>query len=301
MSFTSSIEALSLLTKAAMDFMGSPENDIHLPGTREPAFDLPVLAFAAGDDPFWEKCKEYVGPFHWTPMEAFLLAFPDAELSPGELSVMSWILPQTEKTCKDHRKQKNMPAERWVRSRIFGEQLVNDGLCRHLLGVLDSHNIPALSPHFLPAWKRMPSPRYEIASMWSERHAAYAAGLGTFGLCDGLITAKGKAVRFGSIIMRQRMPVAERPYSDHREYCLFFNSGACDACIRRCPVGAISPEGHDKIKCQAFLDGVTKAYVKATWNFDGFGCGLCQVGVPCEKGIPRKRIACSEKGELSLS
>jgi epoxyqueuosine reductase len=51
-------------------------------------------------------------------------------------------------------------------------------------------------------WTVVNSQRYSYASSWSERHAAYAAGLGTFGLCDGLITARGKAVRFGSIISK---------------------------------------------------------------------------------------------------
>jgi hypothetical protein len=27
-------------------------------------------------------------------------------------------------------------------------------------------------------------------------------------------------------------------------------------------------------------------YVKETYGFEGYGCGLCQVGVPCESGIP---------------
>ena len=39
----------------------------------------------------------------------------------------------------------------------------------------------------------------DYASNWSERHVAYVCGLGTFG-CQGLITSKGLAGRFGSII-----------------------------------------------------------------------------------------------------
>jgi hypothetical protein len=27
-------------------------------------------------------------------------------------------------------------------------------------------------------------------------------------------------------------------------------------------------------------------YVKAHYHFDGYGCGLCQTGVPCESKIP---------------
>jgi epoxyqueuosine reductase QueG len=49
----------------------------------------------------------------------------------------------------------------------------------------------------LPEWSRRPSEKYVFSSNWSERHAAYTAGLGTFGLCDGLITPLGKAMRVG--------------------------------------------------------------------------------------------------------
>jgi hypothetical protein len=44
---------------------------------------------------------------------------------------------------------------------------------------------------------------------------AYAAGLGTFGLCDGLITARGKAMRTGSVVARLEIDASPRPYDDH--------------------------------------------------------------------------------------
>lgn len=286
MPFASPFDAAAWLTETATAFMRGPENDIHLPGTYEPAFDLPLVAFAAGDDPLWTAYKEHVGPFHWTPLEAFSLAHPDTPVSPGELSVMCWVLPQTEITRKDHRKQKDLPAERWARSRIFGEDFVNHGLRRHLVEALRLKGIPAVAPHLLPQFGGRESEKFVFASTWSERHAAHAAGLGTFGLCDGLITPKGKAMRVGSIVMRLAVPATERPYTDHREYCLFYSNGTCGACIRRCPVGALSAAGHDKRKCKAFLHDVTEPHVKEVWQFDGYGCGLCQVGVPCEKGIP---------------
>ena len=70
-----------------------------------------------------------------------------------------------------------------------------------------------------------------MASQWSERHAAYASGLGTFGLCDGLITPKGKAVRFASVVTRIKVPPTQRPYKDHHAYCLHYAKGICGMCI----------------------------------------------------------------------
>jgi NAD-dependent dihydropyrimidine dehydrogenase PreA subunit len=288
MAFAVPAEAGSWLTDAANAFMLGPDNDLHLPGSREPAFDLPLVAFAAGDDPIWENFKEHVGPYHWTPLEAFSLGYPGEAVRASELTVMSWILPQTEATLRDHGKERELPAERWARSRFFGEEHVNGGLRRHMLETLRAQGIQAVAPFILGEWRGMPSEAYVFSSTWSERHAAHAAGLGTFGLCDGLITPRGKAMRAGSVVMRLAVPANERPYTDHREYCLFFSSGVCGACIKRCPVGALSPEGHDKRACKAYLYDVTARYVENTWHFGGYGCGLCQVAVPCERRIPPK-------------
>ena len=288
MAFSSPSSASSWLTETAAAFMQSPDNDLNMPGGHEPAFGEPLVGFSAGSDPLWNEYKEYVGEYHWTPLEAFALAYPGERVTADELYVMSWVLPQTEVTRRDNRKEKALPAERWVRARIFGEETANNGLRKCLLNAMHDKGIQALAPVFLPDWSRRPSEKYVYASNWSERHAAYTAGLGTFGLCDGLITPLGKAMRVGSLIVRLPVSVTSRPYTHHQEYCLFFSSGTCGVCMRRCPVGAISENGHDKLVCRAFVHEETPPYIEKNWHFKGYGCGLCQVGVPCEKGIPPK-------------
>ena len=138
----------------------------------------------------------------------------------------------------------------------------------------------------LAGWTRLKSNRYVYASNWSERHVAHACGLGTFGLCDGLITPLGKAVRIGSVVLRGNVKPTPRPYSRYDEYCPFKTKGTCGACSKRCPAGALSERGHDKRLCKAYLDDKTAAYVEKYYNFKGYGCGLCQTGVPCSSGIP---------------
>ena len=32
--------------------------------------------------------------------------------------------------------------------------------------------------------------------------------------------------------------------------------------------------------------GTCAKYVKEAFGFEGYGCGLCQTGVPCESGLP---------------
>jgi epoxyqueuosine reductase QueG len=155
-----------------------------------------------------------------------------------------------------------------------------------MVSTLQEAGFKAVAPSLSLSFKWVTSARYSIASTWSERHAAYASGLGTFGLCDGLITSKGKAMRCGSIVAHIGIPPTKRPYKDHHDYCLFFSKGTCGRCIERCPVGALTPDGHNKVKCRSYLFEDTKDYVVSHFGFNGFGCGLCQTGVPCESKIP---------------
>jgi epoxyqueuosine reductase QueG len=162
---------------------------------------------------------------------------------------------------------------------------VNIRLRTHIVDELKKAGYPAVAPMLSHLWKQHMSEKYLFASSWSERHAAYAAGLGTFGLSDGLITEKGKAHRVGSVIAKIGIPSTPRPYTNHHAYCLWYAKGTCGACIKKCPAGAISERGHEKQKCSNYVD-TTNAFVEETYHFKGYGCGLCQVGIPCESRIP---------------
>jgi hypothetical protein len=269
----------------------SPENTLKNK-TDEQAFDEPLVGFSRGDDPIYEEYRTFVGPFHWTPLEIFNLTFPQVHVTQDELTVIVWVLPQTKITKSDNRKEIFYPSDRWARARIFGEE-VNVKLRRHVVDALNRQGYMAVAPLLSPHWETKTSDAYVFASNWSERHAAYASGLGTFGLCDGLITPKGKAIRVGSVVARVQMPPTPRAYTDHNAYCLFYSQGICGECIPRCPVGALSEDGHDKVKCLNHLRPVTADYVKAQYGFDGYGCGLCQTGVPCESKIPVKKDVAS--------
>jgi epoxyqueuosine reductase QueG len=276
------------IESAIIGFCRGPDNKLwETAGER--AWADPLVGFSSGVDPLYRQYKTVVDAGHWTPLEVFSLSWPGSDADASDLTVISWILPQTAATKADNREEKKFPAERWARSRIFGEA-VNERLRRYLLGVLASRGIKAVAPVLLPEWQSFDSERYVYTSYWSERHAAYASGLGTFGLCDGLITTKGKAVRAGSVIAffpdeHERPLPRPRPYTHHQEYCLYFADGSCGDCMPRCPVGAISETGHDKARCRQHLEK-TEAYVSSHFGFDGYGCGLCQTGVPCESQLP---------------
>jgi epoxyqueuosine reductase len=266
-------------------YAASDENCLQIDGGKEPAWDEPLVGFSRGDDPLYQKFKEDIGPFLWTPQEIFAATFPEVKAAPDELTVISWILPQTERTRLDNSRETTFPAERWAYSRKYGEDF-NVKLRRHIVDVLRAAGCEAVAPMVSPLWKWEKSERYGFASSWSERHAAYASGLGTFGLCDGLITPRGKAMRCGSVVARIAVPPSERPYEDHHAYCLFYFDGSCGKCIKRCPANAISKEGHDKEKCSHYLHEVTRKYAQSRYGFETDPCGLCQTGVPCEAKIP---------------
>jgi hypothetical protein len=270
------------------DFLHQPSENAMWPGSTEKAWGDPIIGFSRGSDPLYETFKEHIGAMHWTPGEIFRKAFPDRPADPDDLTVISWILPKTFATKTDNRKETVYPSERWARARTFGEE-INIKLRKHVVSLLQDAGFDAVAPVLFPEWSWQTSPVYGFASNWSERHAAFVSGLGTFGLCDGLITPVGKAMRTGSLVARMSVPSTPRPYSSHTEYCLYHSNGACKKCISRCPVGAITEAGHDKMKCFEHVFNTAIPYIKSHYGFDGYSCGLCQTGVPCESGIPGKK------------
>jgi epoxyqueuosine reductase len=273
------------LTRVITDFVSaSPLNTLGLPGG-EVAWDSPLVGFSRGDDLIYSEYKLHIGDFYWTPQEIFQLTFPKVETNAADLTVISWILPQTQTTKNQNAVQKVYPSPRWAAARDAGEKF-NVILREHVVKTLLQAGVEAVAPMLSPHWSRQFSERYGFASNWSERHAAHAAALGTFGLCDGLITPVGKAIRAGSVVARLEVHPTPRPYRDHHAYCLFYSHGICQKCVERCPVQAISSKGHDKVRCQSHLEKA-KRYVRKKYGLENTdGCGLCQVGVPCESHIP---------------
>jgi len=273
------------LTCLITDFVSaSPLNTLGLP-EGEVAWDSPLVGFSRGDDPIYSEYKLHIGDFYWTPLEIFQLTFPNVETKAEYLTVISWILPQTQATKDENAAQKVYPSRRWAAARDMGENF-NVALRQHVVKTLLQAGVEAVAPMLSPHWSRQTSECCGFASNWSERHAAHAAAMGTFGLCDGLITPVGKAIRTGSVVARLEVHPTPRPYRDHHAYCLFYSHGICQKCAERCPVQAISSEGHDKVRCQSHLEKA-KSYIHKKYGLENkVGCGLCQVGVPCESHIP---------------
>ena len=263
----------------------SDENTLNLP-TGEKAFDAPLVGYSNGADPLFEQYVAHIGDFYLTPLDIFKKAFPrETTVDPCDLTVISWILPSTTRIRNEQAAAVKRPCERWIRLRHYGE-LFNESLRRSLVARLSEAGIEAVAPVLEPFWSQCDTGPYAPCSNWSERHAAYAAGLGTFGLCDGLITPVGKAMRTGSVVARVAIPPSERPYTDHHAYCLHYSHGTCGKCIPRCPVKAIGESGHDKQTCMRYTTQKMREYALDTYGISVSVCGICQAGIPCTAHIP---------------
>ena len=272
--------------------LASPENR-HREG-EERYFDEPLVGFASAADPLFTEYKKVIGPFHRTPME-WMATEPDAQdMLRG--TVICWILPITRKTRESNRKEEAWPSREWAHTRNYGEKF-NNLVRQHVVAFLSGRGHRALAPQLSPAWRRVDDTPKGIASTWSERHAAYAAGLGTFSLNDGLITERGIAHRCGSVVTDLVLPPTKRSGTDPRGNCLHYRDGSCGMCIDRCPAKALSREGHDKPKCCEYVYGDIPRAVAERFQVSEIGCGLCQTMVPCEGMLPRgKRRTTSTKG-----
>jgi epoxyqueuosine reductase QueG len=206
----------------------------------------------------------------------------------ADVSVISFVLPINRETLRVNAREKEGPSLRWNHTRWKGQDFIT-GLSTYLVSLLESMGAHALAPEISPYFKIL-QVSDGFTSNWSQRHIAYAAGLGTFSLNEGFITSKGLAMRCGSVVAGIKLQPSIKPYEHHLANCLFYAEGKCGECIRRCPGGAISEKGHDKLKCFEVLFVKQKPWVEGAYG-SGYigsyaGCGLCQTGVPCERRIP---------------
>ena len=248
-------------------------------------YETPIVEFASADDElFYKEFKkegiihpEYMAPQEWLP---------------NSKTVISFFIPFTEEVKASNRCKVDEPYEpgvqptcsaEWLHARIEGQAFLNK-ITDYIQEILENEGFETVCPT-TSGKLRMITP---YISTWSERHAAYAAGLGTFGLSKGLITRKGMAGRFGSVITTAEFEPTIRPYSDPFEYCTM-----CGACMVRCPSGAIDKSkgcalGKDQLICGPYING-NRLPPHGPNKRIRYGCGKCQVSVPCENGIPKRK------------
>jgi len=230
-------------------------------------YDAPLVAVASAGDPLFIQLKlpEVVGAHHMAP----------SEWLPGAKSVVSYFLPFSEIIRRSNYEQ-GLPSTEWVSARIDGEAF-NNVVRREIYEFirLTGHHA-VVPPH---------DERYcvrERRSNWSERHVAYIAGLGSFGLNRSLITKRGTAGRFGSVVTDLELCVTPRAAASVYAACPWLDSRECGLCIARCPAGAITEQGKSVPTCAAYIDEQIRPLFAPR-----YGCAKCQTNVPCESASPQ--------------
>jgi len=254
----SAVDPEEKIRNSIVDFVkNSPANHMfHL--DEGPFFEEPMVGFADGKDPLFEQFKEIIGEHHYTPAEILQKAVESGESvpdrNPDRISVISYILPVAEHIRESNRSQRHHPSLLWAHGRNCGERF-NNAVRDFVVMQIREMGYLAVAPMREDYFQYITEygPDGNVSSNWSERHAAYVAGLGTFSLSDGFITPKGIAMRCGNIVTNLPLQPTDRPYPDHYHNCLHYREGTCRVCIERCPVGAITEDGHDKQKCLWYL------------------------------------------------
>jgi epoxyqueuosine reductase QueG len=278
---------------------GSPDNRMDDFGG-QPVFVPPLVGMADGDDPVFEALKTAVSQRHLMPRE-ILRAYSAAGGEPAGVSVVSWALPFTKEIRLSNR-NREWPSELYSVARNNGGALLHE-IGRRLPGILSERGIASVVPAETPKYDAFRDAERTFSSTWSERHVAYAAGLGRFGLNGALITADGSNARLGSIVTNRPPEDALPERGDHRAPCLKSGGRVCGLCVAKCPALAIGGEGLDKSRCndrrkairEKSLDAYLRTYhltasrvVKSGRRDPGYslGCAVCQAGVPCEDRDP---------------
>lgn len=114
-----------------------------------------------------------------------------------------------------------------------------------------------------------PTDQRFLTSLFSYKHAAQLAGLGTIGHHSLLITPEyGPRVRLACILTEASL---EPSQLTNRDYCI-----NCDACIRECPVQAL------EIPKQGEAYSMNK-FACRTYRLAGLTCGVCMK--VCDDGM----------------
>ncbi len=224
----------------------------------------PLLAAASARDDYFTELKEAVSPNHLLPED--LLA--------GAETVICYFLPFAADIPASNTGA-GRPSRKWARAYRETNSLIgriNKKLQQKIEQLGGRASFAAATGNFS---------REELVSRWSHKHAAYIAGLGTFGRHHMLITESGCGGRIGSLVTDMVLSADHRP---EEEYCLDKAGQDCQECVDSCEFSALTTTGLDRETCyQVLLDNTS--YFNAE---DLEVCGKCAVDLPCTLTNPRE-------------
>jgi len=192
----------------------------------ESSWKEPVIKYAAAADPMFNQLKKVVSDDHLVPEDILT----DAR------TVIAYFIPFVEEIANSNIEGK-YSSHQWAKAYIETNQLIAE-LNQHLQDELSEKGYQA---SLIAATNNFDKER--LISDWSHRHAAYIAGLGTFGLNNMLITEKGCAGRIGTIVTDLKLEASERRAE---ERCLNKAGFNCSICVDRCVNGSLQEDSFDR-------------------------------------------------------
>lgn len=212
----------------------------------------PLIGYADANGKMMSELKNIVSKDHLMP----------ADILSGAETVISYFIPFT-KDIANSNISPGSPSAEWIDSYSKTNEMAA-GLNDHLASKISEMGFRAAVPKGIGM-------NDELKSIWSQRHIARSAGLGSFGINNMLISEAGCCGRYFSVVTD--IPIV--PNEVKGEYCLYKLNGSCGVCIKRCSPMALSHDGFDRRMCLDHMNSIAVA------NADADICGKCVTGLPC--------------------
>ncbi len=230
------------------------------------AWGRPAVGFAAADSSYIQSLPEIIGSSHGLPQQVM----PDAK------TVIAYYVPFTRELARSNCNGTEYASQQWA---LAYEQT------NEMFGRLNTYIADRLAEYGYRAEVHPAAGTFDhqnLVSDWSFRHFAYAAGLGTFGINNMLITPEGCCGRYSTIVTNLDVD-ADEPMQV--ELCLYKSDGSCGICMKNCPANAFSEAGYDRHRCYEVLSRNAQIYINEGSSYEGSEgsevCGKCITGSPC--------------------
>lgn len=225
----------------------------------------PIVGFADAYDPVFNQLKEVAFEEHITPHD----------ILENAQTVVAYFLPFEDWIPKSNIGGRFSSRE-WASAYIETNLLISE-INDNLIDFLKNKGYDAAK---LPSEKNIDYKN--LKSVWSNRHIAYIAGIGKFGLNNMLITESGCCGRLGNIVTSLKIEATKR---SEQENCLYKHNKSCAICVQRCVNEALLVDSFDRFKCFDMCQENEEIYRDL-----GMAeiCGKCLVGLPCSFKNPLK-------------
>jgi len=233
-------------------------------------YRAPLIGYLDADDGQFVLLRKEANHDHLLP----------EDILSGAETVVAFFLPFTPELVTLNRRKKDEPHIGWLYAYAQTNALISE-ICMQIQDVLATMGIRA-------GWVD-PTHNFDAETLlarWSHKSIGYMAGLGRFGLHQMAITPAGCAGRFGSLVLDCRLAPSPSLLPADSGVCPALEGGVCDACIRACPVGAISRAGVDKRACFDYINGIDARYRGEVGEMVD-ACGKCAVAACALKNVGR--------------